>query len=58
MNNEAKFIFVKDEATKDQLEKSGFRLFRKEANRWVFLNDTNKTFNKTNGVVYSNTLTF
>lgn len=58
MSKEAKFILVQDEKIKVQLEKSGFQLLRKEANRWIFLNDNTKQFNHLNGAVYSNTLTF
>lgn len=55
---DAKFIFVHDKDTKEQLEKSGFRLFRKDGNRWIFFNDKTKNFENIKGAVYSNILTF
>lgn len=55
---DAKFIFVQDKDTKEQLEKSGFRLFREDGNRWIFFNDKTKKFENTRGVVFSNILTF
>jgi len=56
--SDAKFILVRDEKTKDQLEKSGFRLLRQAGNHWIFINDKSKNFSQINNVVYSNSLTF
>lgn len=53
-----KFIFVKDEKTKCNLEKSGFRLLRKSGNYWIFLNDKSKQFACNDNVVFSSTLVF
>lgn len=57
MGNE-KFIFVKDEKTKCELEKSGFRLLKQNSNYWIFLNDKTKKFSQISNVVFSNSLTF
>lgn len=53
-----KFIFVKDEKIKCNLEKSGFRLLRKSGNYWIFLNDKSKQFTCNDNVVFSSTLVF
>ena len=58
MNN-AKFIKVSDNDTKQELIRLGFTMVTQDENMAVFLNDRPLTFdvNKTK-VAYSNTLTF
>lgn len=56
----SKFIYVKDSQTKEFLEKSGYQLFKKKDDFWIFLNDksNNFTLQQCKGVVFTNTLTF
>lgn len=53
-----KFIFTKDEKTKDKLIEAGYKLISENAGGWKFINKNELVFDKYDNVFITDTLTF
>jgi len=58
MGNNKTFVITTDEQTANLLQSEGFEMIGSNNGQWIFINNPQLNFSRSNKIAYTNTLTF